>query len=204
MKHQIIDIDTVMLANWLQGLPDAQVCSRMGLSTDCETDVLVRWCRLRAGETVSTILPGLLLSTGRTVVLADEPSEPLILDVLSAGAHGCCNTHAAPEVLQQVATVVENGGLWVGQSLLQQLIGSTARILAKRKSDKAEEVLPNNLSEREKQVALLVAQGASNKEIASRLTISERTVKAHMTAIFDKTGARDRLQLSLKVNGLKL
>ena len=60
----------------------------------------------------------------------------------------------------------------------------------------------NGLSEREGQVAKLVAGGASNKEIADRLSIAERTVKAHLTAIFEKTGARDRLQLSLKVNGM--
>ncbi|MBL8432557.1 MAG: helix-turn-helix transcriptional regulator, partial [Dechloromonas sp.] len=60
------------------------------------------------------------------------------------------------------------------------------------------------LSGRETQVARLVASGASNKEIADQLAITERTVKAHLTVIFEKLGVRDRLQLSLRINGLKI
>ena len=60
------------------------------------------------------------------------------------------------------------------------------------------------LSDRETQVARLVSAGASNKEIAENLLITERTVKAHLSAVFEKLGVRDRLQLSLRVNGLKI
>jgi DNA-binding NarL/FixJ family response regulator len=57
------------------------------------------------------------------------------------------------------------------------------------------------LTEREREVARAVASGASNKEIARRLGITERSVKAHTGAIFEKLGVRDRLQLSLVVHG---
>ena len=57
----------------------------------------------------------------------------------------------------------------------------------------------DKLSDREKQVARLVASGSSNKEVAATLNIAERTVKAHMTAIFEKLELRDRLQLSLNL-----
>lgn len=53
-------------------------------------------------------------------------------------------------------------------------------------------------------MAKLVAGGASNKEIAGQLSITERTVKAHLSAVFEKLGLRDRLQLSLKINGLSI
>ena len=155
---------------------------------------------MRAGEKHTDVLPPLFVPGKFIVVLADQPDDALILDVLAAGAAGCCNTHAAPEVLQQVALVVENGGLWVGQRLLQQLIGNTARILGQGATAESGSLL-ELLSERERQVARMVAGGASNKEIADRLAIAERTVKAHLTAIFEKTGVRDRLQLSLKING---
>jgi len=150
------------------------------------------------------VLPTLLAQGQdcRVVVLADEPSDALTLEVLAVGAAGCCNTHAAPEVLQQVALVVENGGLWVGQSVLLQLMGNMSRVLGQRQAHSENPMLLRVLSGREVQVAKLVADGASNKEIAERLSIAERTVKAHLTAIFEKTGARDRLQLSLKINGL--
>jgi len=204
MKYEIVDTEHGFLPNWREAMPGAQVVLRKAALVGTAKDVSIRWCRLRTGEQLSAILPALLAEHGRIVVLADEPSDALTLAALAAGASGCCNTHAAPEVLQQVAAVVDNGGLWVGQNLLQQLIGSTARILARRNPAPVTVGLPDTLSEREKQVAKLVAEGASNKEIASRLSIAERTVKAHLTAIFDKTGARDRLQLSLKINGLKL
>jgi len=204
MKFEIVDAEQGFLSNWRAAMPDARMVLRAAAPSVSSKELSIRWCRLRTGESLNIILPELLAKHGRTVVLADEPSDALTLEALSAGAAGCCNTHAAPEVLVQVATVVDNGGLWVGQSLLQQLIGNTARILARRNPEPPGNLLAETLSERERQVAKLVAEGASNKEIARRLDIAERTVKAHLTAIFDKTGARDRLQLSLKVNGLKL
>jgi DNA-binding NarL/FixJ family response regulator len=100
--------------------------------------------------------------------------------------------------------VVENGGLWVGQSLLQKLVGTTSRLIGQRMSGQNGQDCLSQLSEREAQVAKLVAGGASNKEIAGQLSITERTVKAHLSAVFEKLGLRDRLQLSLKINGLSI
>ena len=93
------------------------------------------------------------------------------------------------------------GGLWIGEPLMQRLIGATSRIQAASREDGGEE-WSKNLTEREKEVASTLAKGASNKEIASALGITERTVKAHITAIFEKLQVRDRLQLSLIVNRL--
>jgi DNA-binding NarL/FixJ family response regulator len=55
----------------------------------------------------------------------------------------------------------------------------------------------NRLSEREKQIAYLVARGLKNRDIATQLAISENTVKRHLQSIFSKTGARDRLELAV-------
>lgn len=200
MNDEIIDSEARMLPNWRAAMPAANVVLRSVGNRVQPGAGKIRWCRLRAGEKHTDVLPPLFVPGKFIVVLADQPDDALILDVLAAGAAGCCNTHAAPEVLQQVALVVENGGLWVGQRLLQQLIGNTARILGQGATAESGSLL-DLLSERERQVARMVAGGASNKEIADRLAIAERTVKAHLTAIFEKTGVRDRLQLSLKING---
>ncbi len=139
---------------------------------------------------------------GRSLVLlADEPSEDDAMLALAAGAAGYCNGHAAPDVLQQVARVVENGGIWVGQGLLQRLLASTARLLP----DAGAQDAPwrTVLTAREQEAAVLVARGASNKEIARHLDITERTVKAHVSAMLEKLGARDRMQLSLIINGVE-
>jgi DNA-binding NarL/FixJ family response regulator len=140
----------------------------------------------------------------RVVLLADDPDESVVEQALARGASGCCNTNAAPEVLRQVALVVENGGLWVGQSLLLRLVGGTSRALASKQERPPRVDWAMLLSEREVQVARMVASGASNREVAERLSITERTVKAHMSAIFEKLGLRDRLQLSLHINGVNL
>lgn len=133
------------------------------------------------------------------IVLADEPGDEDALAALAAGASGYCNSHAASEVLQQVAMVVANGGLWVGQRLMQRLLAGTARLLQPSPSGD----WARTLTEREREVARAVARGAANKEIARELAITERTVKAHVGAILEKLGARDRLQLSLIVNGVE-
>ena len=204
MNDEIIDSEARMLPNWRAAMPAANVVLRSVGNRVQPGAGKIRWCRLRAGEKHTDVLPPLFVPGKFIVVLADQPDDALILDVLAAGAAGCCNTHAAPEVLQQVALVVENGGLWVGQSLLSRLIGDTARILARRETPEAHDDWSGLLSEREVQVARLVASGESNKEIARELAITERTVKAHLTAIFEKLGLRDRLHLSLRVNGLPL
>lgn len=130
------------------------------------------------------------------VVLSNVPNDDEGLAVLEAGAVGYTNALAVVEVLQQIAAVVENGGLWVGPNLLQRLIAGMAT-----RSTQINNSHLAKLSARERDVALAVASGASNKEIARRLEISERTVKAHLTATFERLGVRDRLQLSLLING---
>ncbi|MFT3848317.1 MAG: response regulator transcription factor [Propionivibrio sp.] len=135
------------------------------------------------------------------VLLADEPTQDDAVAALAAGAQGYCNGHAAPGVLRQVAMVVENGGIWVGQGLMQRLLSATARLLPA--SAGSAQAWRATLTPREQETGVLLAKGASNKEIARQLDITERTVKAHVGAMLEKLGARDRLQLSLIINGVE-
>lgn len=204
MQHWIIDREVRDLANFQQAMPHARFIARRAQHDISGEASGIRWYRLRSGETIDEVvsLRG-LGAAQRAVVICDEPSESLVMQALAAGAAGCCNTHAAPEVLSQVALVVENGGLWIGQSLLQRLVGGAAQRLEQR-AETAPDDWASQLTEREAQVARKVAEGANNKEVAQSLSITERTVKAHLTTIFEKLGLRDRLQLTLKINGLKL
>jgi DNA-binding NarL/FixJ family response regulator len=205
MRHWLVDRERSPLPNWLEAMPQAQLLARADLAPACFAGAGIIWCRQRAGETVNQALAGVDRSGGQPlVVLADLPDEAVVLQALDQGAAGCCNSRAAPEVLRQVALVVANGGLWVGQSLLRQLVGATSRRLAQLPPAGDGEAWKARLSEREVQVARMVAAGASNKEIASRLAITERTVKAHLAASFEKLAVRDRLQLALRVNGREI
>jgi len=161
------------------------------------------WLRLEQELSVGVQIERLASSIKLSpcVVLSDQPSDEEALAAFSAGARGYCNTHAAPQVLIQVAAVVMQGGLWIGESLMQRLVSATSRIQVGGEGSRDDEGWAKTLTDREREVARTLAQGASNKEIARALSITERTVKAHAGAIFAKLQVRDRLQLSLVVNG---
>jgi two-component system, NarL family, nitrate/nitrite response regulator NarL len=131
------------------------------------------------------------------VVLSNAPADEEGLHALQNGAVGYCHAMAAATLLTQVAAVVSQGGLWVGESLLRRLTLATAQALQAGSTEPAAAAALAQLSAREREVALAVARGASNREVALQLDITERTVKAHLTAAFEKLGVRDRLQLVL-------
>ena len=167
----------------------------------------------RAGDTVwvSTSYPlwldvvaQLLQAEPRrhVVVVSATPDQTEGLRAINAGAKGYCHLYAVPELLQEVARVVEQGGLWVGPELLERIVAATRDLLAR---SAAADQLPapdlSALSAREAEVAQAVAAGKSNREVAEQLFISERTVKAHLGAVFEKLKVRDRLQLALQLSG---
>ena len=206
MPSAFLSHDARVRDNWKKAFPDLIVST---LARVPPTATLVWVLRPNApGTDVTALLAGLRRQAGDRplIMLADVPDEEEALAALAAGASGYCNGHAASTVLTQVGLAVANGGLWVGQKLMQRLLSATARGLAaspEAKNTVAAASWHERLTARELEAATLLAQGASNKEIASRMAITERTVKAHVGAILEKLGARDRLQLSLIVNGLE-
>ncbi len=138
----------------------------------------------------------------QVVVLSAMPDQTEGLRAINAGARGYCHLYAVPELLQEVARVVQQGGLWVGPELVDRIVAATRDLLAR--SAAADQLPAPNLaalSAREAEVAQAVAAGKSNREVAEQLFISERTVKAHLGAVFEKLGVRDRLQLALHLSG---
>lgn len=203
MQHWIIYSGDQLFPNWQAAMPQARLLNRQMLATIPAHQAGIVWLHLAADEVLATVFSGLnLASEQHAVVLADAPNQDLILESLTFGASGCCNIHAAPEVLRQVGLVVANGGLWVGQALIRQLVVGAAKVYGAHASEAKNDDWSALLSKRERQVAQLVASGSSNREVAEQLSISERTAKAHLTSIFDKLGLRDRLQLSFRINGL--
>jgi DNA-binding NarL/FixJ family response regulator len=133
------------------------------------------------------------------VVLAEELDAREALRVLKAGAMGYCCSFTAPRQFWEIALVVEHGGLWIAPELRPQFFAVTSSpspVRARVRTDLS------ILTSRERMVAEQVARGATNREIATRLSITERTVKAHLSAIFEKLSVRDRVQLALAMNNL--
>ncbi len=131
-------------------------------------------------------------------VFSDKPREAEGLELLADGVRGYANTLMNPRILNTAVEVISKGEIWLGRQLIQRLIADVAT------SSKASITADNQafalLTCREKEIAALVGGGATNKSVASRLGITERTVKAHLSRIFSKTGTRGRLQLALMVN----
>jgi DNA-binding NarL/FixJ family response regulator len=193
-----LSVDARQRETWREAFPDLQP----GSIDEVPAGQGLIWVLQPGGRAASSVVKALSrhLEGRSLILLADEPSESEAMEALAAGASGYCNGHAAPEVLQQVAKVVENGGIWVGQGLMQRLLASTARLASRPEADEA--AWRALLTPREQAAAVLLARGASNKEIARQLQITERTVKAHVGAMFEKLGVRDRLQLALIINGI--
>ncbi|TXS89566.1 response regulator transcription factor [Parahaliea maris] len=148
-------------------------------------------CMARVREAVAT--------GSRVVLMSPVPTEAEAFEALNQGAVGYCHVEAAPEQLREIALVVEHGGLWMLPELVQRLMGLSLRVVPTPAPERPE---LDSLTSRELMVAEQVAHGASNLEIAAALEISERTVKAHLSSIFEKLGVRDRVQLALAMNNI--
>ncbi|MBP9147429.1 MAG: response regulator transcription factor [Rhodoferax sp.] len=198
------DSETQIPSRWRQSFP----AGRFGGLSDLQSLNLDGWDGLLwiscADSEWETKLKEVRLKipSAKVVVLSDAPQEQQGLLALDGGARGYTHSHAIVEVFQEVALVVQHGGLWVGPELLQRLVGATFSAISKRLPQQRSMSVSDvwaGLSSREAQVARLVVDGRSNKEVADRLFISERTVKAHLGVVFDKLGVRDRLQLALRL-----
>lgn len=200
IRHLFVAPDTEPRLNWREAFSNVFLCEHISAAPDAD----MVWVLLPDKGDVAGLLAECRSAAGKLPVIAisDLPSDEQGLIALGAGASGYCNGHAAPAVLRQVAATVRGGGVWVGQWLLQRLLAGVTRVAARKYATPETSSWASGLTEREIEVARAAASGASNKEIAIRLDITERTVKAHLGSVFDKLKLRDRLQLSLLVNGI--
>jgi len=136
--------------------------------------------------------------SAKIVVLANAPNQAEAMYVLSLGVVAYAHAYSPEKVLLEVKTVITNGGVWMGQDLLKRLIEVSTNLAGNQVAQVDKHL--NLLTKREKQVAIEAAKGLSNKEIARILSITERTVKAHLSSTFERLGAKDRLHLALMLN----
>ncbi len=189
-------------ARWREAFPDAQAAAKLSrLSRDVLPEAGCLWLDLaEATAQLREARVKAARALGRPVIaMVSVPVEAEAFALLSAGVQGYCHVEAAATQLQEIAGVVEQGGLWMPPQLLQRFLALSTRVISPEVPETQE---LNNLTSRELMVAEQVACGASNREIAEALGITERTVKAHLSAIFEKLEVRDRVQLALKMNNI--
>jgi len=90
---------------------------------------------------------------------------------------------------------VADGEVWIGEGFLSRIMDKYRAAVEGQRENKASQ--PGGLTPRECEVLELLATGLRNKEIAARLFVSEKTVKTHLTHIYQRLGLRDRVEVAL-------
>lgn len=134
----------------------------------------------------------------RIFVFSDTPDTKFGVQLMTIGVVGYTNTYISEGRLIEAMKTIDAGRVWFNQDVLSHFIQVMATV--KKEGGTEPEVL-NALSEREREIALLVSKGLSNKAIGEQLYVSERTVKSHLSSIFAKTGVHSRLKLAFLING---
>lgn len=206
-KQVFVTADTGLLAHWQRtfkkGAP-VILTKFVELLQINATVATVVWLDLSLADVLHWNHPSwtALLQTQKLKIIAtsSNPQDSEAIQALDAGCSGYCHAFSDAATLLQVKQVVEAGHIWIGKTLMHRLIQSASTAVVAERNVTNE--WSDGLSPREREVAILAANGASNHDIARDCKISERTVKAHLSAVFDELNLTDRLQLALRVHGI--
>ena len=194
-SHIFLTNPSVVSPRWKQAFPAAEIVFG---EDDLHRDLSGTIVWIVDGNQQIATQTAMYAKRGAKVVVLSVVDTPLAAKIaIEAGAQGYVHYLAVASLLEQVAQVVTLGGLWIGEDLMRQLMVAAVQALP----IKATPADLSLLTAREKAVAEAVTEGKSNKEIARYFDIGERTVKAHLSSIFEKLKVRDRLQLVLLMSG---
>ena len=137
----------------------------------------------------------------RVIVLTASDDKNEFVQAMKLGTSGIVLKQTATELLIKSIRKVHAGEIWLDShttaAVIRQFVAAddTPQPAAPQSATRERERSP--LSQREREIVALVAQGFKNKEMAEKMFISEQTVKNHLHNIFDKLGVSDRLELAL-------
>jgi len=146
-----------------------------------------------AGFTVLQDLRALRSKT-RAIILLDSRTRELVVDAFRFGAHGVIFRDEPVETLSKCIHAVSEGQVWANSLHLGFLLEALSQVSPVRLQDARG---TNLLTKREEDVARLVAEGMSNREISRHLKLSEHTVRNYLFRVFEKLGISSRVELVL-------
>jgi DNA-binding NarL/FixJ family response regulator len=132
----------------------------------------------------------------RVIILTTFDDDEYVFEGLRAGALGYLLKDVSGHDLAEAVRTVAAGGALIEPSVARKVVAEFARVAPPARATSA--ALPDPLSEREREVLRLLAQGLSIREIAARLSLAPGTVKNYVTTILQKLGVRDRTQAALR------
>jgi DNA-binding NarL/FixJ family response regulator len=155
-------------------------------------DVMLLSPEILKGHTLSRFIRSVQTKSPHTRVLyllnSSLPDETIIADIKS-GIRGYVSISDAPSVMSRAIHSVQGGEIWAGRRILEKAI-SNPMLLPETLQAHIPGLPP--LTNREMEVLTMVLQGASNKEIANKSSISERTVKTHLYRVYRKLNVKSR------------
>ena len=131
----------------------------------------------------------------KIVMLTVSEASADLAAALKAGVHGYVLKGVGSNSLAEILTAVAKGEQYVSPALSAQLLNDLIR------PERNKAALLSELSDREIGILNLVSEGLSNKEVAKRLALQEKTVKHHMTRVLAKLGVRNRTEAALFLHG---
>jgi two-component system, NarL family, nitrate/nitrite response regulator NarL len=138
-------------------------------------------------------------NNARVIVLTGTRDTADHRKAICQGAKGIVLKQEASETLIKAIKKVSAGEVWLEPSTTASVLSEMVSNARDRKAS-PEQTKMQSLTQREREVAALAAEGLKNRDIASRLFITEATVSHHLTSIFNKLGVTDRLQLIVYVH----
>jgi DNA-binding NarL/FixJ family response regulator len=131
----------------------------------------------------------------KILLLTSTISTQQIIEALQVGARGIILKDSVASDLPKALRAVISGDYWIGGERVVNLVAALNELM--KKAAEAPEKKTYGLTPRELEVVTCIVEGCSNKDVAKQFSISEETVKRHLSNIFDKTGVSTRLELAL-------
>lgn len=183
--------------------PDLEVCGEAGDGDEAVQRLAVTAADVVLMDVRMPVLDGVeatrrITAAGelpRVIVLTTFDLDEYAFAALRAGASAFLLKDAAPEDLLAAIRRVHAGDAVVAPSTTRRLLDHFAAVLPQEPQASAADSRLEGLTEREREVLVLIAKGRSNPEIATELVVAEATVKTHVGRLLAKTGSRDRVHL---------
>jgi len=129
----------------------------------------------------------------KCIVCDDKPKLTNMLSAVSVGAKAYCNSYMQKDNYKQMVQLVAANQSWFPAQMLDE----TFKLAEKLVNNSHAKSTLSELTEKEKEISLLIGKGYSNQKIARLLNITESTVKTHLTHIYKKLNIKDRVALVL-------
>lgn len=167
-------------------------------------DILLLDVKMPKGDVVQNLLDvGARSPTTRVLILTAFSEEENVLNAAKGGAKGYVTKGVPSATLLQAIKIVRNGGCWIDKEIpswetFEEIVRDQS--VPREAAPQMDESI-KALTKREMEILRLVAEGLTNEEIGKKIFISEKTVKTHLTNIFDKLKVNNRFKAALMLMG---